>query len=475
MFAETDTLAERPLELIEREIESLAAQINAGSARWLELVAEFDRRTGWGGTGCRSTAEWVAWRCALTPRSAREHVRVARALTELPLIGEGFARGELSYSKVRALTRVADAECEGDLIELARHATAAQLERMVRAARRATAAEADQQQRDSYVRWFWDDADGCLHIDAKLPPEDGALFLRALESTRDGLLERRLEEIETATDSHGDEDDGSAGPPDAEEPGGSAEPSSSSSSAGPALPPLSPWDSRFGRAGSPTNAESFAELAEAALARPPTGVWDRSSAERYQVVLHVDAETLATDAPGAGMPGQAGACAIADGPGVAPETARRIACDAALIPLVERDGKPLSVGRRTRSVPPAIRRALTARDGRCQFPGCERHRFVDAHHIVHWSQGGETSLDNLVLLCRHHHRLVHEGGYSLSVTADGRRVFHDPADRKIPASPPLSAEPSPLSPVPARTLTGTGEGMSLGYCVDAVLAATGAT
>jgi hypothetical protein len=177
-----DRLADLPLELIEREIESLAAQINAGCARWLELVAEFDRREGWGGTGCRTTCEWVAWRCALTPRSAREHVRVARALPGLPLIRESFGRGELSYSKVRALSRLADADSEAELVELARHATAAQLERMVRAARRCTAAEADEQHRARYLRWYWDEDDGCLHIDAKLPPEDGALFLGALEA-----------------------------------------------------------------------------------------------------------------------------------------------------------------------------------------------------------------------------------------------------------------------------------------------------
>jgi hypothetical protein len=177
------------------------------------------------------------------------------------------------------------------------------------------------------------------------------------------------------------------------------------------------------------------------------------------------------------MPGQAGSCAIADGPGISPETARRISCDGALVALIERDGEPLSVGRRTRSVPSAIRRALAARDGRCQFPGCERHRFVDAHHIVHWSQGGDTRLDNLVLLCRHHHRLVHEGGYSVSpsLTSDGRHTFRDPAGVELHPSPPPPAEPPPLPAATGATLTGTGDGMNLGYCVDAVLAAIGAT
>ena len=286
-----DELAELPLELIEREIESLAARINAGSARWLELIGEFDRRTGWGMTGCRSTAEWVAWRCALTPRAAREHVRVARTLPELPLIREAFAAGALSYSKVRALTRVADRESEAELLELARYATAAQLERMVRAARRVTTAEADEQQRGSFVRWYWDDDDGCLRLEAKLPPVDGALFLRALESARDALYERRVADAEELNE----ERDGSAGPRAAIEPRGSAEPP-------PPLPSLP-------RGPLPTNAESLAALSEAALARPPTGSWDRTAGERYQVLVHVDSSTLATDSPGAAMPGAAAAAA----------------------------------------------------------------------------------------------------------------------------------------------------------------------
>jgi Domain of unknown function (DUF222) len=287
-----------PLELIEREIEQLAAQISAGSARWLELVAEFDRRQGWANTGCRSTSEWVAWRCALTPRSAREHVRVARALPKLPMIRRAFAAGELSYSKVRALTRVADAEAEDRLLELARYATASQLERMVRAARRVTAAQADEAHRDSFVRWSWDPDDGSLRIEAKLAPEDGALFLRSLEAARDALFAQRAAE---------GEEDGR----------GSAEPQRSESE------PVSPTPS-------PTNAESFVALAETALAGPRTGL---AGGERYQVFVHVDAETLATDAPGASLTGP-GQCSIGDGPGISPETARRLACDSSLVPVL---------------------------------------------------------------------------------------------------------------------------------------------
>src|SRR5207247_2233071 len=120
------TLAE-----LEDEIATLASHLYAGTCRWLELVAELDRRGAWAESGSGSCAEWLAWRCALSPRAAREHVRVARRLGELPLIRAAFGRGRLSYAKVRALTRVATAESEDELLALARHATAAQLDRMI--------------------------------------------------------------------------------------------------------------------------------------------------------------------------------------------------------------------------------------------------------------------------------------------------------------------------------------------------------
>src|SRR5207237_1844580 len=110
----------------------LAAHLHAAMCRWLLLVAEFDARQGWAAEGCRSCAHWLSWRCSIAPVSAREHMRVARRLGDLPLVQAAFARGELSYSQVRALTRVEDIEREQELLELARTATAAQLERIVR-------------------------------------------------------------------------------------------------------------------------------------------------------------------------------------------------------------------------------------------------------------------------------------------------------------------------------------------------------
>ncbi len=349
---------------LEDELAGLAAHLYAGMCRWLELVAELDRREAL--VGC-TTGEWLAWRCGLTPRTAREHVRVARRVAELPSIRAAFSRGELSFAKVRALTRIAEPGDEEELLELARQLTAAQLERAVRAYRRVTTEEAAALQEAAYLDWYWDE-DGSLVLRGRLAPEDGALVVQALEAAHAALKER-----------------------------GSAEPRV-------------------------TNADALAAMAELALSSSAG-----SGGERHQVVVHVDESALAGR--------EAGGCELAEGPAIAPETARRLACDASLVELRERDGEPLSVGRKRRTVPPALRRALKRRDRGCRFPGCENRRFIDAHHIRHWAQGGETSLDNLVLLCRRHHRLLHEGGCSLETLPNDRLRFRDRAGRPIPDTP----------------------------------------
>ncbi|CAN5434303.1 hypothetical protein BH20ACT15_BH20ACT15_00970 [soil metagenome] len=158
-------------------------------------------------------------------------------------------------------------------------------------------------------------------------------------------------------------------------------------------------------------------MSESLLAR---GVETRSAADRAQVVVHVDAGALAgpTESPAR--------CELEDGAPVAPETARRLSCDAGRVEILEGADGPLDVGRRTRTVPAAMRRALSSRDGGCRFPGCENRRWTDAHHIVHWAQGGETSAENLVQLCRRHHRLVHEGGFGVDRGLRGELRFWRP-------------------------------------------------
>jgi hypothetical protein len=361
------------VEELEREICELAAHIAAATARWLALIAQFDSREGWAEWGVQSCAHWLSWRCGIGLRSAREHVRVARALTALPAIAESFGRGELSYSKVRALTRVAEPGTEASLLELARHATGAQLEKLVRGYRgvlRAGTEDANEPYGRRYLDWDWDD-DGSLVLRGRLPAEAGAALVAALEA----IPVPEAEQEEAATCAH---------------------PSSA------------------------RRADALATLAQGAINNTA------------QVVLHVDLATLGGDHVHEQSELEGGPC-------LAPETARRLACDAAIVRLAERDGHPIGVGRRTRAIPPSLRRALHSRDRGCRFPGCDRHDRLAAHHVHHWARGGRTDLDNLVELCPYHHRLVHEGGFSVEMRR-GRRVpcFRRPDGREVRAVPRIT-------------------------------------
>ena len=357
---------------LEREICELAAHIAAAMCRWLELVAEFDERGGWAEWGVKSCAHWLSWRCSIGLATAREHVRVARRLRELPLIREAFSRGELSYCKVRALSRVATAETEPGLLEIARHATGAQLEKLVRCysgALSATLGAAQRAQELRYLRWTWND-DGSLRIEGRLPAEAGALVVSAVRA------------LETAPGEGDDYVPSAAGA---------------------------------------CRADALVAMAQSALAH---GAAASGGPDPCELVVHVDARTLESDEV-------VERCHVADGPALAAETARRLGCDAAVVRIVERDGRPLTVGRRRRTIPPALRRALRSRDHGCRFPGCTHERFLHAHHIRHWAKGGTTSLENLVQLCSYHHRLVHEGGFRVESAGRGAVRFRRPDGRVV--------------------------------------------
>ncbi|MCB9789035.1 MAG: DUF222 domain-containing protein [Deltaproteobacteria bacterium] len=371
-------------------ITELAAHLNAASCRFLELVGEFDRRRAWAQWGLASCAHWLSWKCGIGLCAAGEKVRVARRLAELPRLREAYRSGVLSYSKMRAVTRVATPDNEEFLLHVARTGTASHLERLCRERRRVEQAEeSDASERLHAARtlsWWWDD-DGALVLKGRLSPEDGALLVRALEAAREVVREERR---------------------DATEP--RSEPSAERSGA--------------------ERSDALVQLAESWLAHGPG---DLAGGERHQVIVHVDAATLAD-------PETEGRSAVEDGPRLAPETARRLACDASRVGVVDGDqGEPLSIGRRSRTIPSAIGRALRIRDGGCRFPGCQNRRFVDGHHIQHWASGGETSVENLVLLCRRHHRLVHEGGFEVTRGRSGQLRFRTPEGCELLASPPLPA------------------------------------
>jgi hypothetical protein len=174
-----------------------------------------------------------------------------------------------------------------------------------------------------------------------------------------------------------------------------------------------------------SNADALVLMADTLLSSRPAA---RAGGDGYQVVVHADAAALVDD--------EDGSCELEDGTPLHPETARRLACDASVVRILERDGRPLSVGRKRRSVPPALRRALKSRDRVCRFPGCTQRRFLHAHHIDHWAQGGRTDLSNLIHVCFHHHRLLHEGGYSIERGAGGALRFRRPDGKVISTAPP---------------------------------------
>jgi hypothetical protein len=418
------------LEVLEREITALTSQIHAATCRWLCLIAEYDARQGWGPWGCKSCAHWVSWQCGIAPGVAREHVRVARRLRELPLIRAAFADGELSYSKLRALTRVENVEDEAELLRLARAATASQLERLLRAYRRVVSAErgAAGGRPERWLECGHDD-DGGVVIRGRLPAEEGLLVLAALRAARDRL---DREDVPAGT---------SAGDLDTAEgvPLGTPKPTISEA-----------------------RADALLLLVDTFLAG---GGAARTGGDRYQVVVHVDSATL-RDASGE-------RCELEDGAPLAAETARRLACDASLVSVLERDGVPLKLGRKTRAIPPAVRRALDARDRGCRFPGCTSRRFVDAHHIEHWAHGGATDLDNLVQLCRHHHRLLHEGRFGISRRPGGGLAFSRRDGRRIHTVPPRrDGPPGPLAATrrpDACVSLSDGQRMDLALTVEAML------
>jgi len=378
------------------EIAELSAHLDAATARLLVLIRQFDARGGWN-SGFRSCAAWLSWRVGLDLGAARERVRVARALGTLPLLAEALARGELSYAKVRALTRVATPETEARLLGVGRAGTAAHVERIVRGwrrvDRRAEARETTRRHASRALRVYQDE-DGMVVVRGRLEPEVGALLMQALAAARETLYQRARREEGDAP----------------------AEPS----------------------AGAPSlaqqQADALALLAETALHQ---GLDPGASGERYQVVVHVDAPVLAD-------PDQPGQSVLEDGARVSAETSQRLACDASRVVMRhDEEGRVVEIGARTRTIPPALRRALHHRDRGCRFPGCGVSN-GQGHHLLHWAHGGPTTLSNLALLCRRHHRAVHEEGYRVERGPDDTLRFRRPDGQPVPEVPPFATVPADL-------------------------------
>lgn len=427
------------------------------------LLAEFDKREGWASWGARSCAHWLSWRCGTSGGTAREHVRVARALCDLPMIRAEFAAGRLTYSKVRALTRIATPALEAELVELGLGMPAGHVERVVRSYRRALDRENPPVPAPSTLTRRWDD-DGSLIVTVRLGSDEGALVVAALEAYG-AVLD--AEQSHHAAGSVELPDAASLGVPGDQDEAAVAEAEADGTEA-----ECQVLQTRRSR-GPVAEAEALLALVTAALASGPT---DRSGADRFEVVLRADLDQLAamtqpgdpaaasTDAalagavrPDIGRDGtqpsttslvsndaeaclRHGRCHLRDGPAVPPEILWRIACEAQIRLLVHGpDGSPRDVGRRYRLVTVGLRALLEERDhGRCRFPTCSRRRRLHAHHVVHWAHGGATDLHNLILLCPFHHQLVHEHGYAITTPTPGSFSFWRPDGASIDSAPTTS-------------------------------------
>jgi hypothetical protein len=405
------------LEGLEARICELAGHLAAATCRFLLLVADFDARRGWATWDLPSCAAWLAWKCQIAPGTAREHVRVARALRALPVICAAFAAGTMSYAKVRALTRIATPATDADLAELAGPMTAGQLERFARAHRQVSAADDQHATAARRVSWRVEE-DGSVALSVRLPADQGAVVLQALRAAA-GDLHHPHHEPEPA---------GCPGGVPAETPPGRDTGGSDPAAAG--------------------LADALVTIAGGYLAGK---ISTAGNADLYQVIVHVGPEALTAEpepGPSADVsaetptahpadPAHPRRCHVDDGPALSPATAQRLACAATVTWMLhDHDGTLLDVGRRHRTPPPALRRAVRERDRcRCQFPGCNSRR-TDIHHIRPWARGGATRLANLILLCEAHHVIVHERGYLITPAPAGC-AFTRPDGSPVPASPQL--------------------------------------
>ncbi|MFN0025772.1 MAG: DUF222 domain-containing protein [Acidimicrobiales bacterium] len=403
------TLESVPAEELAERLCSWAGRAAASEFRWLQIAAEFDRRGLYQRWECQTCAQWLMWQCSLDIRAAHDKVRVARAIETLPVTSASFAVGELSYSKVRALTRVATPADEAEWVGIAQSLPTTGLERIVAATRRAVqlnrGTEETRQARRGVTSRF--EEDGMVTTTVRLAIDEHALLAKAIECAMEPDPRRSAEQ---------------------------------------------------------RRADALVHVAAGFLATNNGQDRPMRTADRYQTVVHVDATLLADDGGGAAGGGRGERGSGQDGGGAAGEgsnggggrgdggvggdggdgedssdivhegeatmagravpieTVQRLCCDGSVVWLVESpDGEPLGASAKTRTVPASLRRALQARDRMCRFPGCTNTGWLDAHHLIHWIHGGPTTLNNLITLCRHHHRSVHEGHWTITHCDQGLR------------------------------------------------------
>ncbi|MGU3291322.1 DUF222 domain-containing protein [Williamsia sp. M5A3_1d] len=424
-------------QLTERVV-GYASQIAALTARFLDLLREFDTRGVWSGEGIASCAHWLSWRTGLSLRTAQDHLRIAHALDDLPQMHAAFADGRLSYSKVRALTRVATPDREEELVSVALSATAAQVERIVRSIRHIDRAadEADTGRVASSARWGWND-DGTLSVTMRLAPLDGARFLA-------GVVRSEYERTRTAAD------------PDLPLP----DPTETGAIDGADVPRNAPSSTDLWRHVPSNIAEAVVAMADTMQ----TLVAMPAFAPGAEIVIHTEADTTAESHLDAG-------------PAVTASDVEESACGGSTRQVSHKRGRTGVVmrwGRKRRLPTHALLRLVFERDRGCRHPGCGRTRHLHAHHVRFWSEGGTTDPDNLIMLCSTHHRALHHGAFTIRARGGQQFTFHRPDGTLIETAPTTSApvnwRADPAIAPDAIEPVGGGR-LDLGYTLEVLYAA----
>jgi len=473
-----------------------AGRIAAAEAELLAWVGEFDERGGWGGVGMLSCAQWLSWKIGLAPGAARERVRVARQLRELPVVAQAFGQGLMSWSQVRAITRVARADDGIDWVDVARSTSGAQIEKLVRGLRRAQAVD-DVPEDCERAEWLvrtrksYDD-DGNLVMTVYARAEVAPVVEAAFEVKR-AELERHRAAAAQADDERagdvpagtpagaempaaGDGGDVPAGTPDA-----GADDAVTDVPAGTSRPccrhherQAQWWREHGVPTGTPnrqpavpkvTDGDALLAMARDTLATTATTP-DTARRTRYRLTANVDPLS--------------GWGRLRDGELLPPTSLTTVmktlpgrGGTVRLRPVTAADLRRFDLGRTQREVSTSLRELLGTIDGeRCRFPGCTRHKKLHGHHVVYWRDGGPTDIDNLVLVCSRHHTLIHSQGFRLVLhpdrrlevsTADGVPILHLP---ERPWGDPAQLDPT--GRITARTITPPRfqPGMDLRYVVS---------
>jgi hypothetical protein len=412
-------MSSQPTSELEQQLLERAARVHAASAELLETLTEFAATDEWHGYGIRSFGHWCDINVGLGSQRASRLADIAARLSELPRLRKAFAEGSVSVDKVLAVACVATAATDEKFTKIALLGSVTQVRRICGEYRKLIPGDPDQQEKREGRRGVTehDTACGLIRIVAMLESDEAAVVLAAL----DARVEAQWREGRD---------------PENDRP----------------APELSV-----------RRADAMVELATEGLEVGPDPI---IGGERVEVRAHIDSQLLA------GVR-EDGLCCIEGIGAVSPNTIRRLLCDCKITSVREVMPGVFDLGRTQRTANRRQRRALTQRDGGCHFPGCPMRRFVQVHHAVPWEWDGPTDMANLMLLCPAHHRLFHEGQYTIDVLGGGEFTFRRPDGRAI-APPELRAKPcAGASPPGDPRAEGRGEAFDLGLTIDALLGETG--